>query len=100
MALPPSGLGPAIRLARAMAVLVRRDAAPSSGNVRHPATAQEPRRIHWRLTGCHEVRRLPGLALWIDCGSRLGCVRPETTPALVPARSEHRTAPVTDEVHG
>jgi hypothetical protein len=44
-------------LARAMAALVERDAAPSSGNVRHPATAHESRRIHWRLMGCRQVSK-------------------------------------------
>jgi hypothetical protein len=33
-------------LARAMVVLVGRDAAPSRVNVRRPATAQQPRRAH------------------------------------------------------
>jgi hypothetical protein len=45
-------------LARGKAVPIGRDAVPSSGNVRHPATARPPRRTHWRLTGCRQVSEL------------------------------------------
>jgi hypothetical protein len=45
-----------------LAAQLRRDAAPSSGKVRHPATAppsSAATRTHWRLTRYRQVRRRP-----------------------------------------
>jgi hypothetical protein len=41
---------------------------PSSGNVRHPAAARQPRRTHCRLTGRHRalsIQPWPGQAGWL-----------------------------------